>query len=697
MAVAAIVGAFFAYRVYESRRPFAPLSEVRTLAGNPDNISFGDPFGIAIGADDTVYVSDGERGCIWRIAPNEGTPTILVENLNTPSGVAIAPDGTLVIAETGAHTIKRFNSQTNQLTTIAGVAGRAGLADGRRSESLFNAPIGLTVGSDSMIYVADTYNDCIRVIDVARDEVRTLAGDHGVPGYMDAASGQDARFDTPCGIVVARDGALIVADTGNNRLRRIEMSGATTTLAGTGEATVRDGAPFDAAFDEPIGITTGVDNTLYITDAGGAAVRECSFGENAGVRTLAGGSGRGVTDGSLDRAQFNYPSSIAIFSDGALVVADAGNRLVRAFVGERRMRGAPLARENVGAMRVSVDEFRAASEGRWPFDPPQRKREIAATFGEIRGELKPDGNNEAWFHNGLDITGALGETVRAVRGERVLRPLIVASVGTARERIRLPSIGYVHLRVGRFTGDRAFDDERFIISRDERNRVTRVRVRRGTRFAASDALGTLNEQYHVHLIAGTVGAEWNALAALSLPGVEDSVAPTIEDVQFVGRNGEAFSSPNARTRTDPVTVHGDVRIIARVYDQMNGNAARRRLGLYRLGYQILDATGAPAAGDFTEPRMTLSFETLPEESAFVPFVYAPPSRSGYSSDTIFAYIVTNRVHEREAIEDFWRASTLASGEYTVRVFAEDFFGNRATRDVTVRVSTETTAHVSSAP
>jgi hypothetical protein len=118
---------------------------------------------------------------------------------------------------------------------------------------------------------------------------------------------------------------------------------------------------------------------------------------------------------------------------------------------------------------------------------------------------------------------------------------------------------------------------------------------------------------------------------------------------------------------------------------MDGNAARRRLGLYRLGYQILSADGKPAQG-FDEPLMSISFESLPDDSFTARVAYAPGSQSGYTGQTIFAYIVTNRVRDRAALEDYWHASALAPGRYVVRVFAEDFFGNRATRDVPVRVA-----------
>jgi hypothetical protein len=133
-----------------------------------------------------------------------------------------------------------------------------------------------------------------------------------------------------------------------------------------------------------------------------------------------------------------------------------------------------------------------------------------------------------------------------------------------------------------------------------------------------------------------------------------------------------------------VEVRGDVRVVVRAYDQMDGNAARRRLGLYKLGYQVLKADGSPAPG-FGGSPLTISFESLPDDVRAAPLAYAEGSKSGATGETVFAYIVTNRVRDREAREDFWHTSELPPGDYVLRVYALDFFGNETTRDVPVRL------------
>jgi len=669
-------------------KPRAQFNAVRTLAGADSNPArFGDPFGVAAAQDGTAYVSDGETGRIWQIAP-DGATKVVAENLNTPSALALAPDGSLVVADTGSDTIKRVEMQTGRITIIAGSERRAGFADGKGAEAQFNAPVGLAIAKDGTIYVADTYNDRIRAINV-QGQVRTIAGS-GEQGFADAVRGSEAKFDTPCGIAVDVDGTLVVADTGNRRLRRVNADGAVSTLAGNGARDFRDAGLLDASFVEPTAVAIDEEGTIYVADSVGSAVRACEFTFWPHVKTLVGAD-TGLQDGSLERARLNRPSGLALSADGTLLVADTGNRLMRAILREGNARGTELSREAIEAMRVKAEDFRKLAPPRWPYDPPDKPREIAATFGEIRGEV---GNGDVpHFHNGLDVPGAYGETARVVRTEKILRPLAVDDVGGIRERVRFPTMGYIHLRIGRDKDDKAFADARFILKHDTRGKVVGVRIRRGALFSAGDAIGTLNNQNHVHLIAGTTGAEFNALAALELPGIKDTVAPVIEKdgihlFDSAWREfGDGVTAKDGQGAEKSITVRGDVRVTIRAYDQMDGNAQRRRLGLYKIGYQVFGKDGSPAKG-FAEPLWTISFESLPDDDRAVPLVYAAGSKSGATGETIFAYIVTDQLHDRAAKEDFWHTAELPDGDYTLRVFAADFFGNKTIRDVPVRVNNE---------
>jgi hypothetical protein len=161
----------------------------------------------------------------------------------------------------------------------------------------------------------------------------------------------------------------------------------------------------------------------------------------------------------------------------------------------------------------------------------------------------------------------------------------------------------------------------------------------------------------------------NALSALQLPGISDSIAPVIEDAKLYDRDWHEVK-PGA-------SLPQNLRIVVRAYDRMDGNSERRRLGVFRIGYQLL-LNGAPIG----EPEWRISFWRSPSNDA-VRFAYADGSKSGYTPETVLNYIATNRVDGDIAREDFLDISQLAPGKYTLRVFAADYFENVASRDVEV--------------
>jgi hypothetical protein len=249
--------------------------------------------------------------------------------------------------------------------------------------------------------------------------------------------------------------------------------------------------------------------------------------------------------------------------------------------------------------------------------------------------------------------------------------------GTLRELLRLPTIGYIHIRLGRDKDDRTFGDPRFIFSNDGGGKLNNVRVPRGASFRAGEPIGTLNRMNHVHLIAGPSGAEMNALAALTLPGVSDSIPPVIEKVTIFD---EGWNEIETQPGSSRIKVAGRSRIVVRAFDRMDGNPERRRLGVYRVGYQILNSDGSA----HTEPDWTITFDRNPPWEA-VKTVYAIGSKSGYTDETIFNYIATNRLKSDSFSEGFLDASTFEPGNYTVRVFAADFFGNQGFKDIQIEV------------
>ena len=164
--------------------------------------------------------------------------------------------------------------------------------------------------------------------------------------------------------------------------------------------------------------------------------------------------------------------------------------------------------------------------GRWPYTPADRPREIAGTLGEIRGEIKENGP-DAWFHNGLDIPAGYGETARFIRTEKVLDPNAVENFGTLRELIRMPTVGYVHIRIGRDASGKVYNDGRFLFD-TANGKPLDVRVRR-YEFSAGEPIGTC-AMNHVHLIAGNRDRNERPRRP-DIAGISDD-APAIEYVRL---------------------------------------------------------------------------------------------------------------------------------------------------------------------
>lgn len=640
------------------------ITKTRTILNEKEKP--GEPFGVAF-HEGALFYSDGETGKIWRVSRSDNSSfysdsTLVTDKLNTPSQIAFDKNGDLIVADSGAHTIKRIKISSGEIEIIAGVENRKGDADGDAQTALFNAPIGVAVAGDK-IFVADTYNDKIRVIE--NNRVSTVAGSE--QGFADAENGLAAKFDTPCGLAIWQNN-LLVADLKNRRIRVVEPNGKTWTLAGNDAADSIDSFLNQASFVAPIAVTVDKFGLIYAAD--GNSIRVVGRRLFPTVETITDKK-RGFADGDLQTSRFNRPSGLAFDASGNLFVADAENQSLRVLTNEKIAGKIPALEAE--KRRVSAEEFRQLQPPRWTYNPPEKKREIAGTLGEIRGEIV-DANSEAWFHNGLDIVGGYGETARFVRTEKVLLPSATENFATLRELVRMPTLGYIHIRLGRDQNDKIFDDGRFQFSLDENGKLKNVRIQRGAKFEAGEAIGTLNPMNHVHLIAGRSSAEMNALDALVLPGVSDKIAPVIEQVFLFDENWKAIGeTKNSNAR---INLAGKMRIVVRAYDRMDGNAERRRLGVYKIGYQVLREDETP----LSDVNWTISFERLPDAEA-VKFVYATGSKSGATGETIFKYIASNRVSGDSFKEDFFDADKLETGNYILRVFAADFFGNQTSEDL----------------
>jgi sugar lactone lactonase YvrE len=657
--------AFFVYR-YKHKPVPTPIgwkAHVTTIAGDGSPRVLSDPFGVATANDGTIYVADaGESNRIRKISP-DGIVTTLAggsegfadgagasASFNTPSALALGPDGNLYVADTGNNRIRKITPD-GTVSTVAG-SGTAGYVDGPAATAQFNGPIGLAVSRDGDIYVADTYNDVIRMITIA-GEVTTIAGG-GTPGFADGAQ-KVALFDTPSGIVVVENSSLIVADTGNRRLRKISPEGSVSTLPISGEE-----------LSGPVGLAFSHDHFLYVTELDRSRV----------VQIAPDGVARVIA------AEFNQPAGIAIGphvnKPTELFVGDSGNYLVRKLDQTIVSSAATL----VDPLPKLTNEILGEQSLIWPVDPQQSPHEVVATMGEVRGSFDSD-DSRHHLHSGLDVFGAYGETVRVVRSEKVTSPEPNWGFNSLNEGFRVGIVSYIHLRVGRDKDRKMFDDPRFIPVNDGEGKLARVRIKRGTRFKPGEAVGTINKMYHVHLNVGPPGGEINPLS-LSPIGFKDDIPPTIEKdgIQLFDANGARLREKQG----ERLLVSGPVRIVVDAFDRTNLNPDRRRLGLYKLGYQVLKADGTAAPG-FEQPRINILFNRLPHDRKATKVAYADESGiTVYGSKTTrFLSEVTNTVRDGQVARGVWDTSQLPAGDYVLRIIAADFSGNEAQqgRDILV--------------
>ncbi|RZK55065.1 MAG: hypothetical protein EOO59_10870, partial [Hymenobacter sp.] len=202
----------------------------------------------------------------------------------SPAGLVLAPDGTLYVADAGNSTIRKI-TPAGVVSTVAGAAGRKGTADGTGAAASFTFPHGLALAPGGTLLIADTYAHTIRQFSPA-GLVTTLAGQPGRKGAADGL-GTAARFSYPSGVAVDAQGNVYVADNGNNTVRKLAPGGAVTTLAGQpGHRGAADGRGPAASFRVPGSLAAGADGTVYVADYFNATIRQLSpAGE---VRTLAG-------------------------------------------------------------------------------------------------------------------------------------------------------------------------------------------------------------------------------------------------------------------------------------------------------------------------------------------------------------------------------------------------------------------------
>lgn len=215
---------------------------------------------------------------------------------------------------------------------FVGTVGQAGYVDGPMTVARFRAPTGLAATSVGELIVADTGNNRLRrVLTDPQRTVETLAG-NGDLGYRDGPAA-DAMFRMPTDVAVGPSGEIYVADSDNHVIRRIDHTAAgfvVSTVAGKGFTSgFSDGSATQARFNRPTAIDVDAQGNVYVADQANNRIRMIRH-DTREVTTIAGTGGHGRSDATIgSQATFSNPSAMTLGPAGELYVMDAGNQLVR--------------------------------------------------------------------------------------------------------------------------------------------------------------------------------------------------------------------------------------------------------------------------------------------------------------------------------------------------------------------------------
>ena len=274
----------------------------------------------------TVNTTAGTGAAGWVDAPLG-----LSAAFNSPYGVAAGPSDLLFVADTTSNRIRTVAAGSGgggAVSTLAG-SGSVFWGDGSGSAAGIQSPLGLSYSASAALLGVVDGSGRVRTVTLS-GAVTTLAGS-GVPGFMNGA-GTAAQFSSPKGIAWSEFGGVtqwFVADCGNARVRAVaHPSGTTSTLAGGVATGSQDGTGGSASFICPTGLALSPSSgALYVADATAARIRVVDPG---GVVTTLAGTVPGYSNGPGGAAAFSSPTGLVLSPDGAfLYVADAGNYGVR--------------------------------------------------------------------------------------------------------------------------------------------------------------------------------------------------------------------------------------------------------------------------------------------------------------------------------------------------------------------------------
>ena len=344
---------------------------IDTVAGGGSSLGDGGPAvaaqlnfpaGVAPDGLGNLYIADTSNNRIRKVdaagvittVAGDGTAgfggdggAAVAAQLNSPAGVAPDGLGNLYIADQNNDRIRKVDA-AGVITTVAGDGTRGYGGDGGAAVAAqLNSPAGVAPDGLGNLYIADQNNDRIRKVDAA-GAIATVAGD-GTFGYGgDGGAAVAAQLNFPAGVAPDGLGNLYIADTGNDRIRKVDAAGVITTVAGDGTfgSGGDGGAAVAAQLSSPYGVAPDGLGNLYIADRNNNRIRKV---DAAGAITTVAGDGTfgsGGDGGAATQAQLNYPSGVALAAAGNLYIADTANHRIRRLL----LSAAPLPSISAGGV-----------------------------------------------------------------------------------------------------------------------------------------------------------------------------------------------------------------------------------------------------------------------------------------------------------------------------------------------------------
>lgn len=268
-----------------------------------------------------------------------------ISQLSSPSGLALDSVGNLYIADTGNNRICIVDTSGNFSTYAGSSTGTAGFLDSGSGNALFNSPTSIAVDKFGRIFVADTGNNAIRVIqkqnqyDSSQNSVEvhklvvTLVGKGST--IVSSAVGEANSLNGPRGVAVDSTGSVYVSDTGNHRICKVTGGGQLVTLAGSTTlggslqylSGFLNGQGINAAFNSPTGLAVDSIGNIFVADTGNNVIRRVT--QTGIVSTVAGSGQPFFKEGKRQQASFKGPVGITVDLQNILYICDTGNNMIR--------------------------------------------------------------------------------------------------------------------------------------------------------------------------------------------------------------------------------------------------------------------------------------------------------------------------------------------------------------------------------